>query len=773
MLSTGTFNALLALPFLSRNRGGSARRIGLALASYVLSLLLTVLSFCAVSASILTPATLTDRYFAPALLVYALYSGAFCCARMLLCAKWGVLPLSQKQRLACAALLLLCLCVMLEFFLFNLRHYRPVLHHAQVQYHYSDSLQAEGTHTLDECGNIIIGAEGALLHISEIGVPVYSVHIGIAEPREAHFDFRVGLYDEANTQRPRESSIFIAHTDSHRSRNVAIESHGAMRALEVRFLPNADGLAISFLAVNLPPDFAFLPLRVLGLFALLLTLMLLKSLKLSRLRYNPKSTLHKGLTALLAAVMAGFGLFTVYTGVDPALRESGNALDTAYLPGAHYDDVYHQMFAAYHSGQLTLKIEADEKLVQLKNPYDPSERDRRDVPYEWDRAYYNGSYYSYFGVAPLLSIHLPYYALTNRLPTSETASYIISLFFIAGTVLLYRRLLAYYRLRPPLLLYLAGLLALLLGSNVFWCLRQSFFYEVAAIYGITAVVWLFYALLRARGTGKTADFALCGVPVVLIAASRPNMLLYCLLALPLLWGFLRDARRSLRQRVLPLIAFGLIVAGGAAGIMAYNFFRFGSVLEFGANFQLTVSDIRYNTPLNLYNIFPALYHYLFQPPRLSFDFPYFERAGYPPVTLHNYYFRWATTGALFFPLTWFGAGAWVRRRHEIAEKAVLRRMLPILALVCVYLTFSMGGAHYRYSTDFLFFLMLAGILELLRAARPCIRDYGEPAFRLLLFVLLFTAFLAMLLTFSGENGIFLHRSPEWYLRLKYSLEWFR
>ena len=53
----------------------------------------------------------------------------------------------------------------------------------------------------------------------------------------------------------------------------------------------------------------------------------------------------------------------------------------------------------------------DPKLLEMENPYDPEARKQAKVDFHWDHAWYNGHYYMYFGIVPVLSVFLPFGSL--------------------------------------------------------------------------------------------------------------------------------------------------------------------------------------------------------------------------------------------------------------------------------------------------------------------------------------------------------------------------
>lgn len=86
---------------------------------------------------------------------------------------------------------------------------------------------------------------------------------------------------------------------------------------------------------------------------------------------------------------------------------------------------YVQQFDAFQKGQLHIDVEPEPELLELANPYDPAQR--QGIYYLWDRALYNGKYYSYFGVTPILTVYYPFYLAMHSLPSETTVKMIYSL----------------------------------------------------------------------------------------------------------------------------------------------------------------------------------------------------------------------------------------------------------------------------------------------------------------------------------------------------------
>lgn len=76
----------------------------------------------------------------------------------------------------------------------------------------------------------------------------------------------------------------------------------------------------------------------------------------------------------------------------------------------------------------------------------------------------------------------------------------------------------------------------------------------------------------------------------------------------------------------------------AAAVMVYNFARFGSPLDFGANYNLTTNDMTHRG-FHADRIPFGLYAYLFQPPALGSQFPFMHQTymdpAYQGVTIYE------------------------------------------------------------------------------------------------------------------------------------------
>lgn len=379
---------------------------------------------------------------------------------------------------------------------------------------------------------------------------------------------------------------------------------------------------------------------------------------------------------------------------------------------------YEQQFDAFMKGQLHIDLAPDKALSELENPYDPYQRD--GIYYLWDRAYYDGKYFSYFGIGPIITVYYPYYFLTGTLPADDTVSAIFTimtaLFFSMAVIKLWSML---GRKTPMWLLWMLTLGALT-STQIFLVMRGATrFYYIATVSGmafLSAFAWLF--LCGISGTAglnkreKSVEgpwvrpiiFAFAGISYGLCFLSRFNMaLLAAFLIVPMLWFFIvreNGKFRDTKKIIFELSALALPVIVAIAAQLIMNYARFDSLFEFGTTYQLTVSDVSKNR-LRLGDLGYAVYHYFLQPLSFVEDFPL---ASLFYTRLEDYgHFVYVDTGMGLFaiPFMWLLFGSifvLIDKKQSRGRKATL--VAAIFGMIFVaWLDFCLGGVIYRYTCD--------------------------------------------------------------------------
>ena len=464
-------------------------------------------------------------------------------------------------------------------------------------------------------------------------------------------------------------------------------------------------------------------------------------------------------------IIAGLGAFTAILVILISFMmqagSEGAMLDAYPLKDPYINDQYELMFDAFHNGRTSVNVKITESVWDsLDNPYDYSERGTKGVDKEaWDRAYYDGNFYSYFGVAPVFIIYYPVYLLTGSLPSSMLASALTTCLTILFITVLYLELTRRFFDDIPSFFVVLGYTAVEFGSLIFALWTDSYFYFIAVNFGIGALAAFLAFLLKAYYSGKFVKrviyLVLTGISIVMIATSRPSLLIYCAAAIVPLICVIRDRSESRRNKIIYIAAAAVPAMIGAAGVMAYNNVRFGNPFEFGFNYQITVSNPKANNIMA--SLFPfAVYHYYLQAPDLSTVFPYIsvavkELSSYPR---HTYIFN--NIGAFFFPLS---LGIFAVPALFTRKKNGFREYFFITILACAvalsFIDMCKAGVHYRYVADILMPLLIVGLVSIFDVMKK-IKDTDNKKLLSLwngtvTLLLILTVVMGFLMIFANEN----------------------
>lgn len=266
------------------------------------------------------------------------------------------------------------------------------------------------------------------------------------------------------------------------------------------------------------------------------------------------------------------------------------------VPG--HRDQYEKLADAFLKGQLHFDVEVDPALLELENPYDRDARVQAGIEGRqwndmWDHAYYDGHYYMYFGVVPVLLLFVPYQVITGSPLTTYRATQLFAAFYIAGLFLLFAYLTKKFFPKLPFVVYLLLTTAVAVMS-IWYCVAYPALYCTAIISALCMMLWSLYFFIRAvfdeEITQKTFLFAAAGSLLGALAfGCRPTIALGNLMVIPLLITFFRSRKLTGRQWVCTALC-ALPYVAVAVGLMWYNNARFDNPFEFGQSYQMTVAD---------------------------------------------------------------------------------------------------------------------------------------------------------------------------------------
>lgn len=390
---------------------------------------------------------------------------------------------------------------------------------------------------------------------------------------------------------------------------------------------------------------------------------------------------------------------------------------------APHQDQYYQLAVAFTHGHLYLDEVPGAVLQQLDNPYDPQARVNAGIymnnGYAWDHAYFQGKYYVYFGVLPVLLFHLPFYLLTGKQLLNWVAVMVCLVAFALGALYLLVSICKRWFPHTSQAVFLLAYLGVLSGSWVVYLCHYPDLYGLPISMALALLVWGLALWVRA-----TSDPDRIALPqaiggsllVALIVLCRPPLLIGGLWGIVLIAPYVRNGLRKNAGAIgLALVPFVLVFACAAA----YNMARFGSPLDFGANYNLTSNDMTHRG-FKLDRIPSALVAYLLQPISLGLTSPFIQ----PVNTNYGYVGQLITEpmyGGVFMlvPFTCFAFAIALKRVRDALPGTVkaLAAVSLVAVLILVIFDANVAGILPRYICDF-------GVFAALPAAF-CVLGWGQ------------------------------------------------
>lgn len=384
-----------------------------------------------------------------------------------------------------------------------------------------------------------------------------------------------------------------------------------------------------------------------------------------------------------------------------------------------------ELVDAFKQGKVTLDTVPSENLLALENPYDWSQRVESGVNALWDHVLYDGEYYSYYGIGPVLLLFLPYNLLTGYYFPSCVATFLFSAVGIIFLALTFKKLTKRYFLDIPLSMYIVSLVMLLSSCGIWYCIIPSNFYEIAQTSGFCFVTLGAYFLVSANVLSGSKinllNLALSSVFLSLAVTCRPTTAVWCIVALLFIGaGVVKITREKKATSKAPvsyvkylLCAMLPFVVIGAVQ-MIYNYIRFDSFTDFGIQYSLTINDFlnaQYHTQ------FAAIgfYNYLIAPPSFSSSFP-FVMTNITTLDVNGYYFTATNNGCgLFFralPMFALFLSPSVLKHIKKENRIIVTVLFLAVAVVAPFtVIYSIWESGYgvRYMVDFAWQMLMCAL----------------------------------------------------------------
>ena len=441
------------------------------------------------------------------------------------------------------------------------------------------------------------------------------------------------------------------------------------------------------------------------------------------------------------------------------------------------NDQYNELADAFMKGQVYLDRCPPQSLETIENPYDPGLRQQIVVQeagesFVWDYAYFKGKYYCYFGPVPVIMFFIPARILFGiRCPTWDIVTLCTVLFCLAGFWMVYVLGKKYFRT-------LSFGSYLLMSSFYIWGSAIVYLVFYGAVYSLPIICGLFLGTtgltcwISAKDEGRLKKrFLIIGsICIALLMGCRLQLAVVLFWAFPVFWKeiisrkfFSKKGIGNTLCIITPFVFIGIL-------LMYYNYLRFQSPFDFGANYNLTGNDMTHRgMELDRFPI--AVFTYFFQPLSITTKYPFMQ-----VVNVSNDYMGYTSVEPLFggffmmnfistISLLVFHFKKLLRKNH-VYGIAVLSF---VFAMIIMMADAQMSGLTQRYMSDFGWLISLCTILQFFSLEE--IMGKHINTFRkvtlVLVFICLFLNFWNVLIV--GRYADLINENPTVFYGIKYSL----
>ncbi len=631
------------------------------------------------------------------------------------------------------AVILLVLSALVEAFVFNMNHWQTLGNDTVDMTEKLDlPKNADGTYRLTELNHVI--------EFSGLNKEVDNVRIDFSSEQSAkNLQLKIQFTDAAHEtyfdSTPYTSGvpIRIVPTNNDGCEYIKLSTTGVSDNLRIEIVGDnvRYPILVDHVYLNCVFPFWFSWGRCLGFWALAFFVFL----------FRPKSRVyslfivdhpHASKTSVIAFVVVEIALVSTFlfmgsnmVGVATSTYNwgswDGHSLVNTFEVGGDNAQQYSYLAQAMADGQLYLEQEPPQWLIDMENPYDKGARDQLQKatgePYLWDVAYFEGHYYVYFGVVPVLVFYLPFFLLFHCSFPTAIGVWLCAIAFILGCTALLDRFARYHFSHVSLGLYLLLQLPLVFCSGIMYLVKHPTFYSLPIVMALALSVWGLYLWMRGRRSENPClCYVLGSLCMALVLGCRPQLIVLSCVAFPLFWrhyitkGNIRTKRGALE--FICLIAPYLIVG---FGIMWYNAARFGSPFDFGSNYNLTTNDMT-SRGWASGRLLPALFAFFLQTPATVGTFPYLQACSFD-TTYMGQTIKEVTFGGVFacMPVLWLLVFTPRAIRMRVKQKSThtvagVMGVLLASAIVVALADAEMAGILQRYYADFSVMLLLIAVL---------------------------------------------------------------
>ncbi len=617
----------------------------------------------------------------------------------------------------------------------------------------------------------------------DVNTEIENIHIDLSDNCSETATVKIYLTDEAN-EYFYEAGTRTLYRDVESSQYITVHNAGKSRNIALVFVGDDGYVKVDDISINAPRGYNFNLTRAMIATLLLILLYIFRpSSPLYTYKLTESPTLRSNFA--LGFICLQCVIFVIIGTVNPAFlgltTENGKTY-FSHLAFEHHNQ-YDELAQAILEGKTYIdNDDVPQSLLEMENPYDSTARYYKQIEsgdtYRWDVAFYDGHYYVYFGIVPLLLMYLPFRVIFKAPFPSAIGIIIFAVIFAFGVFKLLALLCRKYFKNVSVGGYLLTALAFVNCCGAMFLVKRPDFYSVPIITAMAFVTWGIYLWLKGRDLEKKKNLYFLGGSLccALAVGCRPQSVLMCAVALPIFIGyFFKEKKIKEKSGILNLVVLALPFMVVAAGIMYYNYIRFDSPFDFGSSYNLTTNDVT-RRGFELGRTGLGVFTYLFQPPSFDATFPYIRA-----VNVETNYVGKTIKEACFGGLITVTPVLWSlfllpKVKNILKEKKLFgfTALLILIGLATVIANTQAGGLLQRYFSDFGYIFFLAAAIIIFALSEKFLSPESNKNFHTILLLATFSSIVyTFALVFSESDVTIDTQNPSLYGYISHMIEFWK
>ena len=601
-------------------------------------------------------------------------------------------------------LIAVILSILLELCFFNFdsirsKYYKPLNKQPDLYYE-TNFVENDGSYILKENETF------STIEIYNINDVVNNLYVDFdiqGETQIARVEYYISDDGNADLYLGNDGSPLYWNQNAQSTKYTTINAYGNARTLLIKiFKEKGETLTINNISLNEVKPFFISKIRLL-IFTTLFFIISLFIGKYNYLSYTFENT-SKNIKYITIGILIIIQLLTAF---------SISSINTYLVDEVKTNKQYKLLTDSLIEGRFDVDISVDDKLKQLSNPYDYSQRLNQNVSFAFDTAYYNGEYYIYFGAAPVVLYYLPFKLLPGTYLNDSIVNTINFTILSVSIILMLYMIIKDNFTKTPILFF--GLLSLFAidTCGALTLLAEPLIYTIpilcALAYSLLGLCLWIYSIKKDKSINCILAF-LGSLGIGVAIGSRPQFGLFVFFALIIFFDQIKDIKHNIKPFICAIIPF--IIVGSL--MMYYNYTRFESPFDLGANYNLTFNDMT-KRGMKISRVGDGLFFYLLQPASLTALFPYITQVTfvtkYVGMLIHEFSF-----GGLFFinPITILSLFVIKIKKHLTNKKLYYTAILSLVfGFLVVLLDTQMAGLVERYFSDISIYFIISSIIVVL------------------------------------------------------------